>query len=360
MSEEQPRLLTASVSDFRYFAALLRGVNFANRATVQINADGLTVTVEESRVLVATAWVFSAVFDEFTYNPHAASQPSQHRQEHAGGDDGEEEVEMASAFEIPLGTLMDCLNVFGTAAQAPGTSSKKRKNGDDDSDGGGGGGGVKKDKGKGRADAEGGNARLDEWFAPGKGTGMRMSYAGAGHPLTVLVAEESGGPTATCEITTWDPEPRMTFNFDNDATVLRIILKSSWLRDALSELDPSTKKLTIIGHPPPPAVANNRVPRNAPPRLRLRAVGEFGTTEMDYPNDREVLETCECPATVSFTYTYSYIAKAMRALQSSSKTSLRIDDEGLLSMQFLMPGPRKQGRERSQAFIEFWCLPLEE
>ena len=53
-------------------------------------------------------------------------------------------------------------------------------------------------------------------------------------------------------------------------------------------------------------------------------------------------------------YTYSYIARAMRALQSSSKTSLRIDDEGLLSMQFMMPGPRRQGRERSQAFIEFW------
>ena len=96
---------------------------------------------------------------------------------------------MASAFEIPLNTLMDCLNVFGTAAQAPGGSSKKKKNGDDDSDGGGGigAGGGRRDKGKGRADADGTNARLDEWFAPGKGTGMRMSYAGPGYPLTVLV-----------------------------------------------------------------------------------------------------------------------------------------------------------------------------
>lgn len=263
---------------------------------------------------------------------------------------------MATAFEIPLHTLMDCLNVFGTAGQAPGAGSKKKKDGDDD-DGAGGG---KKDKGKGRADADAGNARLEEWFAPGKGTGMRMSYAGPGHPLTVLVAEESGGPTATCEITTWEPEPRMEMHFDNDVAVLKIILKSSWLRDALSELDPSTKRLTIIGNPPPPAAPPNRALRNAPPRLRLRAVGEFGTTEMDYPNDREVLETCECPAPVSFTYTYSYIARAVRALQSSLKTSMRIDNEGLLSMQFLMPGPRRPGRERSQAFIEFWCLPLEE
>ena len=91
---------------------------------------------------------------------------------------------MATAFEIPLNTLMDCLNVFGTAGQAPGAGSKKKDGEDDD---GAGGGRGKKDKGKGRADADAGNARLEEWFAPGKGTGMRMSYAGSGHPLTVLV-----------------------------------------------------------------------------------------------------------------------------------------------------------------------------
>ena len=76
------------------------------------------------------------------------------------------------------------------------------------------------------------------------------------------------------------------------------LFQSSWLRDALSELDPSTEKLTIVGNPPPPG---NRIARNAPPRLRLRAVGQYGSTEMDYPNDREVLETCECPHAVSFT-----------------------------------------------------------
>ena len=79
----------------------------------------------------------------------------------------------------------------------------------------------------------------------------------------------------------------------------RSLTQSSWLRDALSELDPQTKTLTIIGNPPPPT---NRAARTgAPPRLRLRAVGQFGTTEMDYPSDREVLETCECAEPVAFT-----------------------------------------------------------
>lgn len=53
-------------------------------------------------------------------------------------------------------------------------------------------------------------------------------------------------------------------------------------------------------------------------------------------------------------YRYSHIARALRALQSSLKTSLRIDEEGLLSMQFMMPAPRRQGGRRSEAFIEFW------
>ena len=183
--------------------------------------------------------------------------------------------------------------------------------------------------------------------------------------------DEEGGPSATCEISTWDPDPRMELSFDSDAayvclivlvlgrgcfalrhvltpfsppslpfpsllSVLKIILKvraaaprpspppelrpprliltltltstlraatvpapsqSSWLRDALSELDPSTKTLTIIGNPPPP---QGRAARHAPLRLRLRAVGQYGSTEMDYPNDREVLESCECPVPVSF------------------------------------------------------------
>ncbi|KAI0831692.1 Rad1-domain-containing protein [Trametes gibbosa] len=354
MAEEQPRVLTASVHDFRYFAALLRGVNFTNRANVSIAPDGFTVAVEEARCLSATAFVFSHVFDEFVYNPDAA-QPSQ-SQPRAGGD-GEP---ILTSFEIPLGALMECLNVFGTAGIAPGTSQKKKKQGDGDESDGGGGGKRADRKGKRRADADdaGGNATLDQWFAPGKGTGMRMSYAGPGHPLTLLVAEESGGPTATCEITTWDPEPRMELAFDSNAAVLKIILKSSWLRDALSELDPSTEKLTIIGNPPAP---RGRAARSsAPPCLRLRAVGQFGSTEMDYPDDREVLETCECAQPVSFTYRFAHISRALRALQSSLKTSLRVDDEGLLSLQFMMPAPRRQGGQRSEAFIEFWCLPLDD
>ncbi|KAH9915785.1 Rad1-domain-containing protein [Epithele typhae] len=344
--EEQPRVLAASVADFRYFAALLKGVSFTNRARVSIDPAAFIVTVEEARSIQATAYIFRDIFDEYVYRPESR---------HGSQDlDRSGEDYVTTVFEIPLHTLIECLNIFGSTPLNPGSATKKKQKHEDggDSDGGG-----PRNRDKGPGDPGAGIARLDQWFAPGKGTGMRLSYAGAGHPLTLFIVDESGGPTATCEITTWEHEPTDSeFSIDGDGAVLKIILKSSWLRDALAELDQNTTTLTIIGNPPPPG---NRIVRNAPPRLRLRAVGQFGTTEMDYPNDREVLETCECPEAVSFTYRYSHVAKALRAMQSSMKTSLRIDQTGMLSLQFMMPTPRRRNKQ-AQAFIEFWCLAMDD
>ena len=115
-------------------------------------------------------------------------------------------------------------------------------------------------------------------------------------------------------------------------SVLKIILKSSWLRDALSELDPSCEKLIFIGNPPMAVddgeMQNVRGQRKAPPSrpmLRIQATGGFGSTEVwisplqsrtvfpierllkiDYPNDREVLETFECLRNVNVRFVASF------------------------------------------------------
>jgi len=84
---------------------------------------------------------------------------------------------------------------------------------------------------------------------------------------------------------------------------------------------------------------------------------------MDYPNDKEVLESFTCTHTLSVSYHTAHISRAARALASSTKTSLRIEEGGLLSLQFLMPiagtgaGGAKKG---SDAFIEFRCLALDD
>ncbi|KAJ3570096.1 hypothetical protein NP233_g4621 [Leucocoprinus birnbaumii] len=342
MPAERPPVLTASVHDLRYIAALLRGVNFHKRATVTVAKQGMTVKVEEARTITATAWVFADIFDEYVYNPENTldgdvMQTSQ-----------EEEME-SSSFEMPLNTVLDCLNIFGTAASSTGSGS-----------GGGGKKGWKRqaqDSDRDSGDENEGN-RIEPLNpnASEKHTGMRLTYMGPG-------AEDATGPTTTCEIATYEPEPYLDFGFDQDNQVLKIILKSSWFRDALSELDPSYDKLTFISNPPEtsenPTTGRNRNQNQTKPILRIKAGGNFGSTEMDYPNDRDVLESFECTQSVSFSYRFSHIAKSLRAVQSSTKTSLRIDNDGLLSLQFMMPPPKgkEDDGESSAAYIDFQVSP---
>lgn len=55
----------------------------------------------------------------------------------------------------------------------------------------------------------------------------------------------------------------------------------------------------------------------------------------------------------SHSYRFAHISHTIRALQSSTKTSLRIEAEGLLSLQFLVPVPKARGGGSSDSFIEF-------
>ena len=196
-----------------------------------------------------TAYIFADIFDEYTYrsesapsDPNSTSQDSHNSQEREESDN--------AAFEIPLNTLIECLNIFGTAGTtsasangggAGGGKYKKWRRAEDESDDdavGEDGHGRGRGRGGGRGNRGGGGGRgIDHYFGSSeKRTGMRMSYAGAGYPLTLLLwafhsflldqidslrdinitvsAEDATGPTTTCEITTFDPEPHLELPFD--------------------------------------------------------------------------------------------------------------------------------------------------
>ncbi|CAA7265340.1 unnamed protein product [Cyclocybe aegerita] len=418
-----------------------RYLSFSNRATILVTENGLIVSVEDARTLVGTAYIFKDIFEEYAFHPEppVAPQPrvqparankskprSQKKKKgkgkakannqsasetesetessseeddqlmdsdwKEGAEDGEgrkqtredDDAPPSTAFEIPLNTVLECLNIFGTVgASATNVSSGGGSGGREGGAGRGQGRGWRRDHNhddNNDSDAERGGRRegrgIEAYFTGAgseKKTGMRLSYAGSGYPLTMIIAEDASGPTTTCEVTTFEPEPQFELDFDSSSTMLKIILKSSWLRDALSELDPSCEKLTFIGNPPTTPEPQNAAAENSrqkqpqrrvpPPRpmLRIQATGTFGSTEMDYPNDREVLETFECVQTVSFSYRFAHISRTLRALQSSTKTSLRIDENGLLSLQFLMPTPRPRNiGGTTDAFVELRCSALEE
>ena len=100
---------------------------------------------------------------------------------------------ITSSLEVPLDVIIECLNVFGTAGTAntiipkdPAKSRKYKKPGQ------AGDGGEENERGRGGSARGGsvgkfGNNRLDEFFGVKDGTGLRISYAGAGYPLVLLM-----------------------------------------------------------------------------------------------------------------------------------------------------------------------------
>lgn len=306
-------------------------------ASLTIRENGITVEVEEARCLSGIAYIIKSVFDEYSFHPEPDSDSED-------GPDGP-----AAHFQIPLNILLDCLNIFGTAGGTTTVTSQQPK------------------QRRLRRHDDGSNDdeptpepnRIDRYLgANTKATGLRMSWLGDGHPLKLFIAEDINGPTTTCEIATDGWEQGLDLPYDDSQTILKVILKSSWLRDALSEFDPTYDKLTFICSE---NTGGRSKKSSTKPLLRLCATGSFGSTEMDYPDDREVLESFECVEDVQVSYRLSLISRTLRVLQASTKTSLRIDTDGLLSLQFISP-PARRGTEadRSDGWIEFRCLPLEE
>jgi cell cycle checkpoint protein len=74
---------------------------------------------------------------------------------------------------------------------------------------------------------------------------------------------------------------------------------------------------------------------------------------MDYPNNGDVLELFQYTADepTRFTYRYHHISRTLKALGNSVKTSLRLSEDGVLSLQFMMP--EIKGVENVTPFIEF-------
>lgn len=125
--------------------------------------------------------------------------------------------------------------------------------------------------------------------------------------------------------------------------LLKIIMKSGWLSDALSSLDPTISTLSI------------KSPSEDDPKssaLRISAMSDTGSLEFDFPtsstlNDDGPIDSIQRVVNVDEKYSANHLTLALKALQSSFKTSLRINNEGILSLQMMVIDAHKK-----QSFID--------
>ncbi len=226
-------------------------------------------------------------------------------------------------FQISLSSLLETLQIFGI------NDVKDRWSARDPAYGGVAG-----------SLSRGGPAAAFENKALGM-TGMcRLSYIAPGDPLCIILEET--GVTTTCELVTYEPEFEEEIPLQLDALAHKIIMRASWLYDAISELSStSPTRLTIVASPTAPC-------------FTLSSNGPLGSATVEFSNKANLLETFEVPRRTVNTYKFSLIKGATRAMAIASKVSIRADEQGVLSLQFMI-----EVDTGGVSFVDFHFVPFE-
>jgi cell cycle checkpoint protein len=223
-------------------------------------------------------------------------------------------------FQISLSALLETLQIFG-AAEAPNNRFSRPD-----------------------ADSYVSNIRRDRPTAfSNQALGMagicRISYAGFGSPFGIIL--EEAGVTTTCNLNTYDPENPDEIPFQRDAMQVKIIMQARWLFDAISELSStSPSRLDITASP-------------ATPYLSLAAVGPLGSASVEFGKGRELLETFSVAEKWTQSYKFDMIKAASEAMRLASKVSVRGDEQGVLSLQFMV-----EVEGGGVSFVDFRFVPF--
>ena len=171
-------------------------------------------------------------------------------------------------------------------------------------------------------------------------TGLcRLSYGAIGDPLSIIL--EENGVTTTCELVTYEPDLREEIPLQRDALAQKIIMRASWLNDAITELSStSPTQLTIMASP-------------EAPYFTLSSNGPLGSATVEFSKDPQLLETFQVAERTVNTYKYSLIKGASRAMAIASKVSIRGDKQGVLSLQFMI-----EVDGGAVSFVDFRFVPF--
>ncbi|KAI9830013.1 MAG: ssDNA endodeoxyribonuclease [Phylliscum demangeonii] len=328
--DDEP-LFSAVSSSARQLYLLLRCVGFSPKAQVQITQEGLKVTVEESRVMQGLVFLDKALFTTFTYRPRPLrTTPGDlfsGRSETTDGEDGEEgndgsDEAPTPAFQISLHALLETLQIFGL------------------------------DNGRDRSTHDGSNPYPSSVvsFAPrghnafdrrvlGMAGVCRLRYDGPGAAFSIVL--EESGVTTTCDLVTYEPDASEGIPLQRDRLAQKIIMRATWLYDAITELAAiAPTRLTITASP------------SRAPYLALSAAGPLGSAAVEFSKDPQLLETFQVARRTVNTYNFSLIRHATRAMSIASKVSVRADEQGVLSLQFMIE--RDHG---GISFVDFRFVP---
>jgi cell cycle checkpoint protein len=332
MNSSNPPIFTAISTSARQLYLLLRCISFVPKAEVQITPEGLRFSAEEARVIQGLAFLEKGLFTSYTFSEPSLALDNPHT-----SDDSTSDTSTTPNFQISLAALLETLQIFGISDSSTSSSSHSFRNPN---------GGFT-------------STYPTAFTTPAlalqsAGGTCRISYQSFGSPLSITISE--GGVTTTCDLTTYEPASNDLdegIPLQRDALTLKIIMRSTWLSDAISELANTNPTILVIS-------ASN----TTAPFLALEGQGgPFGDSTVEFmptsssssstdsvtPVARSsnkkaplVTETFSVAAPASShgrvrqRYKFDLIRKAARAMALASKVSIRQDRQGVLSLQFMI------------------------
>lgn len=313
-------LFTAVSSSARQILLLLRCISFSQKANVRISSEGLRFSTEEGSVMEAFVFLDKSLFTSYTYN--GPPTPS-----------SEEDAPDPPVFEVNLIALLETLNIFSLSDHTASNRSRDE---------------YEHFTAHRLNRHTGINAFSNQ--ALGVSGICTLSYDGEGSSLNIHMSE--AGVTTTCELTTYESDTTEEIPFSRDSVALKTIMRSTYLLDAIAELSSvNPTNLSFQASPNASSVGTN---------LSLSASGALGSATVDFTtntdSDTPILETFHCAAKTNASFKFSLFKAAQRAMASASKVSLRLDEDGVLSMQYLIETASNGGE--GVAFVDFRVVPL--
>ncbi|CAI6339742.1 unnamed protein product [Periconia digitata] len=351
-SSDHLPILTAVSSSARQLYLLLRCINFADKAHVQISEEGLKFSVDEASVMEGSAFLSKALFTSYTFR--APLPDTNAPAPDSDDEDGEDPTADMPTFQISLPSLLETLQIFGLTD--PSTSGKPPWSRSDPT-----------------STAFSNNVL-------GMNNLCRIVYTEVGAPLTIILTEST--IRTSCDLTTYETAFNDEIPFDRSALAFKTIMRGNWLGDAIAELSSTApEKLTLWA----------RIKRNKP-YFALSSSGTLGSARVEFNNDDHTGSTRNPPQTYTMpdpaapdatsstsaqpqpsvletfqlgdptaplraSYKFALIQRAARAASVATKVSIRIDDQGVLSLQFMIDVEPNSGKV---SFVDFRFVPLVE
>ncbi|CAG8190199.1 unnamed protein product [Penicillium olsonii] len=360
----------------QHLYTLLSCIGFAPKATVQITPDGLRFSAEESRVIQGLAFLDKSLFTSYTFNP-SADTPSQND---TSNDDEFSQNQNYPHFVVSLSALLDTLKIFGINE-------------------------LESNRARQTSITQANPASSSAFNAPTllMDRFCTLQYNQHGAPLTIAITE--AGVKTTCELVTYEPdENEADIPLQRDTIIMKMIMRSAWLHNAIAELDSSTPNvlklsacatrepyfaLSGAGGPFSESTVEFSVDQNN----GIVGGGGHGATQSqmhkvlaDDGSSRSRATRAKVAPTVTETflvsppssmgeriqqsYRFELIRKAARAMSVANKVSIRGDRQGVLSLQFMVElddpnvpvgrpvGAGVKGPSGPVCFVDFRFVPL--